>query len=83
MNSSAPRVSAATPPPDAREVVTTQLTSKSLKKQQLWSLLLTGVSVVAVLSPISPEAKGIWALGFVVGGIWYLSVRFRIWWRHG
>jgi hypothetical protein len=81
--------STARQPADA-PIVTTQLTSKVFKRQQLWAALLIIVSLVGIMAPQATGAGersvgwgAIWILGLLGGLIWFLVVRIRIWWHHG
>ncbi len=63
--------------------VTTQMTAKSLKLQQVAAILLLifGLSMVFT-SPEgnSPAIGGLCTLG---GLVWLIGVRIATWWRHG
>lgn len=66
-------------------LLTTQLTSKALKKQQVFASLLVLVSIVGALAGSSayPAVAALCVLGLLGGLIWLLVVRMRIWWHHG
>jgi hypothetical protein len=70
-------------PPDAKEVVTTQLTSKALKQQQLFAGLLCVVSVIGMIASDSGGGKAFWVFGLLGGLVWFIVTRFRAWWHHG
>jgi hypothetical protein len=76
-------------PADA-PIVTTQLTSKAFKRQQLWAALLIIVSLVGIMAAQATDARersvgwaALWILGLLGGLIWFLVVRIRTWWHHG
>ena len=67
--------------------VTTQLTSKSLKLQTILSSLIFWIGftffAVGVNSTTNPgEGATIGGWMMVIGIIWYLVNRFRIFWNH-
>jgi len=69
-------------------VQTVEQTSKKLKLQLLISSLLCMGSLLVMLSSCSePQARSdgmaSGTLGFFVGLIWFMIVRFKIWWHHG
>lgn len=66
-------------------LLTTQLTSKALKKQQVLASLLVLVSIVGAFVGASayPVLGALSVLGLLGGLIWLLVVRVRTWWHHG
>ncbi len=67
-------------------VTTTQNTSKALKSQSIAALVLTvgGCSVAMTGTPGSGEsAATLGAAAMVIGLVWYVVTRIRIWWHHG
>jgi len=74
------------------KIQTVEQTSKRYKLQELLSsLLIIGSSIVAMITfsledPLSNQVATIGILsilGFLVGIIWFIFVRFLIWWHHG
>jgi hypothetical protein len=57
--------------------VTTQLTAKWLKRQALISAI---VFLVGFLWFGLRDGHPAWLM--IIGGAWYMSVRYRIWWDH-
>lgn len=88
---------AVTPAPSAspmpvRGHVTIEKTSKSLKAQQLWGLLciVLGLMMVGIGASSSQSGSngpnGIAMVGaplFLLGVVWRIVTRVRIWWHHG
>ena len=67
---------------------TMERTSKALKKQQVYSLLLSlgglGAAIVGGgLEPPSPVTLLIGILASIIGFLWYVVIRAKIWWHHG
>tara|TARA_R110002073_G_scaffold44656_4_gene123741 strand:+ start:5811 stop:6134 length:324 start_codon:yes stop_codon:yes gene_type:complete len=68
-----------------RTLATTQLTSKSLKLQSLIAgiIFIVGMFMVIGSDPAPDDnGAGIGSLLLVVGVLWYIVTRFRIWWHH-
>ena len=65
-----------------KPTITTELTSKRLKGQQLLSVVLVIVGVTWAVSSNKPGASVIPGLLMFVGFVWLLATRFRIWWNH-
>lgn len=64
--------------------VTTQMTSKSLKAQQLIStlMLVGGTAVSCTAASEGGSQPTVAPLVALVGLLWLLVTRFRIWWNH-
>lgn len=58
-------------------LVTTQATSKKLKMHTLLGLMAMIIGVIALF--VSPE---IGMALFVIGFLWWLVAKIRIWWHH-
>ena len=71
---------------NAGKIQTVEQTSKQYKMQELLSGLLCCGSIIVIIMAIANSQSGATAfgvLGLLVGMIWYISVRFTIWWHHG
>ncbi len=68
-----------------RKVQTIEQTSKRYKGHQLLSVLLFIISFLIMITGVSKDQLGLiifGALGSVGGFIWYIIVKFQIWWHH-
>jgi uncharacterized membrane protein YvbJ len=69
------------------KIQTIEQTSKKYKLQQLLSTFLTIGSFIVMIVGFSGEssqgAGAFGMLGFIVGLIWFIGVRFISWWHHG
>jgi len=68
-------------------LTTTQLTSKRLKAQIVWSSLCFWVGLVWLIFSMVGSEPGsgpsfIPVILLLIGTIWYVSTRYRIWWHH-
>lgn len=69
-------------------LTTTQETSKKLKLHTLISALLIIVGFIAIFATAGPDADGnvepsrFPPLMIMVGVVWYIVAKFRIWWHH-
>lgn len=68
-------------------LTTTQETSKKLKLQMIFASIIFWVGLIWFFGEMStansgekPSDGAIWTL--VIGLVWYLVTRFRIWWHH-
>jgi uncharacterized membrane protein YvbJ len=66
-------------------LTTTQGTSKRLKLQSVFAVLLMifggcMVYVTASVDASDPSMAGAWM--FFIGLVWYIATRVRIWWHH-
>lgn len=67
-------------------LVTTQLTSKKLKKEQIYIFVLLIVSIIILLIGGIYEIRVIVLFSFILTGIsfiWFLFNRFKAWYNHG
>ena len=66
-------------------LLTTQRTAKRLKLQTVLSVLLTllGFTVLFTVLAVTPEETPVtgWLLT-LIGAVWFLITRLRIWWHH-
>jgi uncharacterized membrane protein YvbJ len=76
-------------PLDAPTVAATGLTSKALRKQQLWAaLLIIAATVAAIAIAHGPNSYSdrfwgvFWLFALGLGVIWMVVIRVRVWWRH-
>ncbi len=68
-------------------LTTTQETSKKLKLQIIFSSVIFWVGVVWIFIAIEQEKNGgesspVPGLLLLVGMVWYIVTRLRIWWHH-
>lgn len=67
-------------------LVTTQLTSKKLKKEQIYIFVLLIVSMSILLIGGINEIRAMVLFSFILTGIsfiWFLFNRFKVWYNHG
>lgn len=70
---------------DNNETQTIELTSKTLKKQTIFAVLLLLVSfTITILGATSSSAPIgiIGLLGAVASIVWLIIIKFRTWWKH-
>lgn len=67
-----------------RQLTTTQETSKSLKLQQLLSalMLIVGFAMIFISSNSGGEPNIVAGFLILIGVVWYIATRARIWWHH-
>jgi hypothetical protein len=70
-----------------QQLTTTQATSKRFKAQKLFATLLFWGGLFEVLLASAVDTRSSYtgalsSLAMVVGVIWYLVVKLRIWWHH-
>lgn len=67
------------------DVQTIQQTSKRFKKQIIVAVLLLigGIIVIAIAADAKKYGlAGVGILATILGVVWYIIVRLRIWWNH-
>jgi len=67
------------------KIQTVEQTSKRYKLQQLLAIFLIVGSVIVMITGFSggSNAGAFGMLGLIVGLVWYIGIRFVIWWHHG
>jgi len=69
-------------------LTTTQETSKKLKLHTLGSALMIIIGFIAIFVTASPNDAGnvepsrFPAFMIIIGVVWYIVAKFRIWWHH-
>ena len=69
------------------ELSTVQETSKKLKLNTLFASILFWGGIISVFNTASPLEVGsdppiLATLSIMVGAIWYIVTKFRVWWHH-
>ncbi|WP_345993745.1 zinc ribbon domain-containing protein [Sulfurimonas sp. HSL-1716] len=66
-----------------QRTTTIQETSKRLKLQIILSSALFWIGLIAVFtSPLEAASSAVPTLILFIGAVWYIVVRFMIWWNH-
>jgi hypothetical protein len=68
---------------NAGKIQTVEQRSKRYKMQLLLSGLLCWGSIIVIAIDNQSGLKAFGGLGLLVGIIWYILIRFEIWWNHG
>ncbi|WP_224784668.1 hypothetical protein [Marinihelvus fidelis] len=65
-------------------LTTTQTTSKKLKRQYLFAVLLIFIGAIWMATSFQTDEPAIWApVVIVLGLVWAIIVKIRTWWHHG
>ena len=66
-------------------ITTIQETSKRLKKQIIYSVIVIVISIPLFILAVSNDSGSLGLISgllFFVGAIWYIAIKTMVWWHH-